>query len=209
MIDCPNGDVRDVLPDYVNARLDAARHAAVERHLLSCEACREEVELLRDLRATMLRAPVVNVDAIAAAIPAHRAPARRGWTTSWRAVAAIVAIAIGGTSIALLRDDAPTDSVARPAQVVVEPRPAVDSSALAVSPGDSGASSRRTIAARPAAPVAPAAQPRELAMAGGTIGDLSDVELSALVEGIESLDALPSADVDDAEPASVGAQEES
>ncbi|HEU4720905.1 MAG TPA: hypothetical protein VFS59_06040, partial [Gemmatimonadaceae bacterium] len=76
-------------------------------------------------------------------------------------------------------------------------------------PGDTGAPRGRTTAAPSAAPSTPAAQPRELAMAGGTIGELSDGELSALVEGIESLDALPSADVDDAEPASVGSPEES
>jgi hypothetical protein len=47
----------------------------------------------------------------------------------------------------------------------------------------------------------------ELAMAAGAIGELSDRELSALVEGIESLDGLPSTEVEGAEPVSVGARE--
>ena len=33
MIDCPNGGVRDALPDYLNDRLDAARRRQVESHL--------------------------------------------------------------------------------------------------------------------------------------------------------------------------------
>ena len=45
-------------------------------------------------------------------------------------------------------------------------------------------------------------------MAGGAIGELSDGELSALVEGIESLEALPSAEVESAEPLAAGVQEE-
>ena len=49
---------------------------------------------------------------------------------------------------------------------------------------------------------------RELAMAGGTITDLSDGELSALVDGIESLDAVPSTEVEGEEPMSLGRQED-
>jgi hypothetical protein len=37
---------------------------------------------------------------------------------------------------------------------------------------------------------------RELAMSGGSLNDLSDRELSSLLKEIESLDALPSTDVE-------------
>ena len=177
MIDCTNGDVRDVLPDYVNDRLGAHPRAEVERHLESCALCRDEVTLLRDLRVTIRRAPAVDVDAIAAAIPPYRAPVRRGWTAGWRAAAAIAAITVGGTSIALLRDEAPTDRV-------VVPRP------VAQAPG----------------PSAPPAS-RELVMAGGSISDLSDGELSALVDDLESLDALPLTEVYGTQPLPLSAQE--
>ena len=40
MIDCPNGDVRDALPDYLHDRLDTARRRQVESHLAGCDACR-------------------------------------------------------------------------------------------------------------------------------------------------------------------------
>src|SRR5512140_1830353 len=73
MNDCPNADVRDLLPD----RLDEAARAMVESHLEGCADCRAELALLRDVRASLRRAPALNVAAIAAAIPAYHAPVRR------------------------------------------------------------------------------------------------------------------------------------
>jgi anti-sigma factor RsiW len=203
MIDCPNGDVRDVLPDYVNDRLDAPRRFEVEAHLASCASCRDEVELLRDLRATMRRTPTVNAEAIVAAIPPYRAPVRHGWATGWRTAAAIAAIAVGGASFALLRDEAPTHpgvertAIAPPSRERIDSPPSSGLPPVAQVPGGSRSS-------------APASTPtRELAMAGSAIGELSDGELSVLVEGLESLDALPATEVDGAEPLPASALEDS
>ena len=204
MTDCPNGDVRDVLPDYVNGRLDAHRRGEVDRHVESCAACRDEVQLLRGLRATLRRAPSVDVEAIAAAIPPYRAPVGRGWATGWRTAAAIAAIAIGGTSLALLRDDAPNDRDDRTDRIAQAPTPNVDSGPSAALP---------SVAAAPGGPSgqqAPVpARARELVVAGAVIGDLSDGELSALVDDLESLDALPSAEIEGAQPLVLSEQEES
>jgi hypothetical protein len=205
MIDCPNGDVRDVLPDYVNDGLDAHARAEVERHLETCAACRDEVALLRGLRATLRRAPAVDVGAISAAIPPYRAPVSRGWSAGWRTAAAIAAIAVGGTSIALLRDDAPTDRDVPPvpgasaSANVVDPTPAAPVPSVAQVP-----------VRGPSTDSVPApARARELALAGAAIGDLSDGELSALMDDLESLDALPSAEVEGPQPLTLSAQEES
>ncbi|HKH90987.1 MAG TPA: zf-HC2 domain-containing protein [Gemmatimonadaceae bacterium] len=212
MIDCPNGDVRDLLPDFLHGRLDVSRRAEVERHLAGCEACRDELSLLRDLRATMDRVPRVRVDAIAAAIPPYRVPVRRSWATSWRTAAAIAAIAVGGTSIALLRDSG--SDVARSATpgagAEAESSPDRSSGGVVAAAPSSGSAARTSASVERAAP-APASTPGdrgELAMAGGTIGELSDGELSALVEGIESLEALPSAEAESVEPLAAGVQEE-
>jgi len=205
MTDCPNGEVRDALPDYLNDRLDTARRREVESHLAGCDACREELALLRTLRVTMRRAPAVNVEAIAAAIPAYRAPVRRGWSAGWRVAAAVAALAVGGTSIALLRartSDKPVD-VSPYVIGVRTPRP---DPAPAAAPPSTRAVQAPTRPAPVAAPIQPVAA-RELAMASGSIGELSDAELSALVDDIESLDALPTADVEGAEPVSVAAPE--
>ena len=209
MTDCPNGEVRDALPDYLNDRLDAARRREVEAHLTGCATCREELSLLRALRATVRRAPAVDAEAIAASIPAYRAPVRRRWATSGRIAAAIVAIAVGGTSIVLLRDRPPAGPVepSRPiaeAPVAVAPEPSPDSAPIVATPMAEAPVAGRAI---PEPTSGGAAAARELAIAGGSIADLSDRELSALVEGIESLDGLPSAEVEAPEPVSIPAQE--
>ena len=189
----------------MNERLGAQARADVERHLESCAACRDEVELLRGLRATLRRAPTVDVGAIAAAIPPYRAPVGRGRATGWRTAAAIAAIAVGGASIALLRDDGPDDrglesgAIAQAPTPRVDPAPASDVPPVAPSP-------RGDRSTDPALAPVPA---RELALAGATIGDLSDVELSALLADLESLEALPSTEVEGVQPLSLSAQEES
>jgi hypothetical protein len=213
MIDCPNGDVRDLLPDFLHGRLDASRHAEVEQHLAGCEVCREELSLLRDLRATMSGAPRVHVDALAAAIPPYRAPARRGWVTGWRAAAAIVAIIVGGTSVALLRDRGAESAEPETTRVAVvaEGVPAGhDTGIVATVPESPGGPVQRQPDGGPSAPgpTSASANRGELAMAGGAIGELSDGELSALVEGIESLEAIPSAEVEGAETLDAGVQGE-
>lgn len=206
MIDCSNGDVRDALPEYVNDRLDAARRREVEAHLAGCDACRDEVVLLRALRTTLRRAPAVDAAAIAAAIPAYHVPARRGWATNWRVAAAVVAIAAGGTSIAVLRARTPSNGGADVSPYVRTAAAPRHDSIVAVAPP------RSAVVHTPGRP-APAPQPvaaaatRELAMAGGSISDLSDGELSALVRELESLDGVISAEVDGAEPASLGSPE--
>jgi len=212
MIDCPNGDVRDLLPDFLHGRLDASRRADVEQHLAECEACREELSLLADLRETMRRVPSMPVDAIAAAIPPYRAPVRRGWTTGWRTAAAVAAIAAGGTSVALLHDrDARSMGAASPTVFVAIDAPRAHDPAAG---RDSVLRSPERVAAVPGIePSAPRAassstRSRELAMGGGAIGELSDGELAALVDGIESLDALPSTDVEGSEAAGPGSRED-
>jgi anti-sigma factor RsiW len=192
MIDCPNGELRDLLPDLLHGRLDGSARATVEAHLAGCADCRAELELLREVRGTLRRGPTMDVAAITAAIPPYRAPARRS-LGRWGAAAAATLIAIGGTSVAIA-NRVGDRAVAVPAQagaeqtVVTTPsRP--DSYAVVTEPTPARATST------PAASTAP----RELAV-GGAVGDLSDGELSMLLDGIESLDVLPLAEVENGLP---------
>src|SRR6476646_10419900 len=105
MTDCPNGDVRDLLPDLLHDRLAPAVRQEVEAHVRDCAECRNELALLRSMRSSLRRAPVVDVAAIASAIPAYRTATRRTWG-GWRAAAAIVILALGGTSVVVLQRDA-------------------------------------------------------------------------------------------------------
>lgn len=203
MIDCPNGELRDLLPDYLHDRLDASNRASVERHLATCTACQDELALLRDLRGTLHRAPRIDVAAVAAAIPAYRPAARERRATGWRVAAAIAAIAIGGASITLLRHGERIQQTAQaPIAVPTTQTPTGSPTGMTQQPAQQPPASPREAAAPAAVPVvksAPAPSGEELAMAAGTIADLSDGELSDLLGELESLDAVPSADVESTE----------
>ena len=64
MTDCPNAEIRDLLPDLVHGRLDATARADVERHVRDCDDCAAEVTLLRELRTAFHASPRVDVAAI-------------------------------------------------------------------------------------------------------------------------------------------------
>ena len=184
MTDCPNGDVRDLLPDLVHDRLAPDVRRDVETHVRSCADCQQELALLRSMRMSLRRGPAVNIAAIAAAIPAYRAPARHSWA-GWRAAAAIMILAAGGTSVAVLGrgSDGGVDS----------PRVG-DSSIPTVAP--SPTSHDTAWPSIPATAVAAVSASRELATGNSAIGDLNDGELSTLLKDLETLEVIPSVDVD-------------
>ena len=200
MNDCPNGDVRDLLPDLMHDRLDATTRRTVEAHLESCADCRAELALLRDLRASMSATPAIDVGAIAAAIPARRARTKPVWR-DWRIAASIAVLAVGGTSVALV-NRAPEPVIS---SLVGGSDPAPDApSTPRVVPVDSPAKTAQVAAAMPrqqVKPVVPAptrvvASSHELHVAEGSLGELSEDELTSLLKEIEALDALPSTDVE-------------
>ena len=201
MIDCPNGEVRDQLPDYLHDRLESSARMSVERHLADCAACRDELALLRDLRGTLQRAPRIDVAAVAAAIPAYRPAARKSWASGWRIAAAITVIAVGGTSIALLRrPERPTQVARNSVAAPTSHAPAVGPASLPPVVKEPVPQPEQKVArAEPSAKTAPVPKGEELAMAGGTISDLSDGELSDLIGDLDSLDAVPSTDVESTE----------
>jgi anti-sigma factor RsiW len=199
MTDCPNGDIRDLLPDLLHGRLDATDRARVEQHVATCSACTAELALLRDLRSTMRRTPAIDSAKIAAAIPAYRAPVRQRSWGGWRAAAAIAAIAVGGTSIAIVgreqRADVRSDVRTAPVETTVaQIAPSNAPESASHPPVSDDPSPRTSTPSGTATPVV--TEPVSLAMTGGAIGELSDGELSTLVKEIESLDALPSEDVE-------------
>ena len=205
MNDCPNVDVRDLLPDLVHGRLDAAARAMVEAHVANCTDCAAELELLRQLRGAQ-RTPTVDIASIVAAVPAYRTP-RRSWV-GWRAAAVITVMVAGASSVAVLQRGVPASTGVgmhtSPAPVSVsipQPGPTTTPKVAAGVPRSQPSESIRSTApvtdAIPAAPMPPVSGAvRELAMGGGTIGDLDDRELASLLKDIESLDAVPSVEVE-------------
>ena len=210
MTDCPNAEIRDVLPDLVHGRLGAATRADVERHVLHCAECAAEVALLRELRSAFQASPRVDVAAITAAVPSYRRQGSRSWI-GWRTAATITVLVAGGSSVAVLQRGggtlvdsarsmpAVTASSAVPAREATLPVPAV-ATATPKSPAVAETTPRiEKPAARPeTVPPVRDAGARELAVGGGAMNDLNDRQLTSLLKDIESLDGLPTLEVDNA-----------
>jgi anti-sigma factor RsiW len=202
MTDCPNADVRDLLPDLLHGRLDEETRARVEGHLDQCADCAAELALLRELRDSMRHHPAVDVGAVVAAIPAAR-PVRRSWV-GWR-IAAAVTVLVGGAGSLLVLRDGGTRYADSTRQQYMETPPVMVTPALP-SPAETSATQKSAAARAPQSPVtekaavrvADVSTPRELAMGGSSMGDLSDRELDALLKAIDRLDAVPSTDVENA-----------
>jgi hypothetical protein len=69
MTECNDGDVRDLLPDYVAGTLARARQDYVEAHVASCAECADEAALLRVVRSVRPRGVDIDVSRIVAALP--------------------------------------------------------------------------------------------------------------------------------------------
>lgn len=105
MTDCPNTEIRDLLPDMLHETLPVHVRARVHEHLIECAACTDELELLSVVHALdpvpeFRRASAAA--AAAAAVAVAVAPEKRGRWMSLpplvRIAAAIALLAIGGAS---------------------------------------------------------------------------------------------------------------
>jgi hypothetical protein len=84
--------VRDLLPDLVADRLSGAQSALVHEHVASCQACADELDLVRSIRADAVVLPVQLEGRVLNALRSDRRPS---WFTPGRAaLAAPVAFAL-------------------------------------------------------------------------------------------------------------------
>jgi len=168
MIECPRGDIRDLLPDLLHDRLSAATRAEVEHHVAECTACAAELELLDAMRSALSRPGGVDVNRIVAAvrggaIDRRGAPRVHPRRSDWRVAAAAAVLITGGLTLAVVQR-APVPS--RPAPPVSAPTQHGDQS--------------------------PASGPG--LMFGGGFADLSDGDLEQLLQAVDSLSTLPAVD---------------
>jgi anti-sigma factor RsiW len=191
VIDCVNGEIRDLLPDFVHGSLDVRQRREVDAHVRGCDPCAAEVSLLRELSAS-LRAPERKLDvaAIVAALPAP--PARRTgpqlvveekgfrrrglMANRWLRYAAAVAVLIGAGSVLATRTSL----------ITMGPRPVVAEVPSDVAPVTEPAGSRQV------ATIAANAEATEIAtpIAAG----LTNAELEGLLDEISSLESAPPAE---------------
>jgi len=211
MSDCPNAEMRDLLPDLLHERLDASLRAAVTAHVGACEDCRAELMLLEGVQRMLTKqTPRVDVTYVVGALPlasrkhaagqpAARVAPQRRWA-DWRVAAAVAVLAVGGTSAALMeRSNAiviPGDTVqvvrsnptpepvqATPATVAGNPTPAPERAAAAQSTAHTRIRSTDTEQVATTA--------NDGLGVGRSIGDMSQKQLRALLDDIGSMQAVP------------------
>lgn len=121
MRECEDKTMQQALPAFRARRLDAAEAEAVRKHLVTCEACALELELLTTARAVVERAtPTIDitrlVDTVSAAVRsgagAHPSSAdprgvaartRRWWTSRQFLAAAASILVVVSLSIPVVR----------------------------------------------------------------------------------------------------------
>lgn len=110
MTDCPNVQMRELLPDLRHHALSASDRADVEAHLTECADCAAELAVLRSAHHVMsaVRVPAIDIRSIVAALPrpvslhVSRSVPRRS-RTLFRIAAAVSFISLGGISVAVAR----------------------------------------------------------------------------------------------------------
>jgi hypothetical protein len=193
MNDCSNANIRDQLPDLLHDRLSVSARAAVMAHVDGCMDCRDELELLRDVRGALVaQTPRVDIAYVIGALP--KAPTRsavvasarashRRWA-DWRVAATVTILIAGGSSVALLNrapNAQPVDTLAHSvpiAEVGSSATPPAANTASANTQSAKSSSSEEQNATSDAGP-------------DGRFGGLSGAQLKALLGEIDRLEAVP------------------
>jgi hypothetical protein len=214
MSECTNGELRDLLPELVNGRLDAEMQHRVEAHVASCTECAEELELLRSLRASLTREPAIDTQRIAAAVRAHtggaanRGASRAGITPRWRvAIAAAALFAAGALSYVVGTHRAHgTENVAvvHTSPVGIEdtagrapPAPETAHAPLVTSPRLAPVQTPpEQVAVAPPRVSPPVTAPPTVTSIGmiENLSDLSDDDVRTLTASLDGLSSIPDAD---------------
>lgn len=185
MNSCMEIETREMLPDLLHGKLDASARARVEKHVAGCEECREELEVLRTVKAAAIFAPTIDVNRVVGHIapytriaPEVEAPARSR-VVSWLVAASFLVVIAGGGSLLVVQQK---DSIAPYATVT--PSQPVD-----VVP------TRVTVPSAGVNDVASIERPVVHALAlGAGVETLSDSDLRQLMTDMDSFDALPASE---------------
>ena len=109
MNSCMEIETREMLPDLLHGKLDASERARVEKHVAGCEECREELDVLRTVKAAAIFAPTIDVNRVVGHIapyakitPEVEAPARSRMV-SWLVAASFLVVIAGGGSLLVVQ----------------------------------------------------------------------------------------------------------
>ena len=194
MSECVSPEMRDLLPDFVNGRLDAERAAEISAHLIECAECAAEVELLRLVVASAPTTHSMDIDRIASALPTRT---RHGFVLH------------RGAHTSQLASSATKPAITRSSRVWSRPAVKVAAGVAIVAAGGLSLLVGRDVL-RPEAQVgqAPYQQTRQVAVASvaglslaGELEELSDEHVVTLLSEIDGMDGLPAAEPESLEPA--------
>lgn len=217
MTECDNAAIRDVLPDFVAGMLPADERERVQAHLEGCDACTDEVVLLRAMRAARPLAPAIDVARIVNALPrvgtplrlvtdtaprdasVRALPARRSIARSplVRMAAAVAVAAIGGWSVLSNQGGVAGagSSVAAAGSPVVTSTPVPDpalpdvgASTATVAMNDTQAAASR------ASGTSATGTTRATAISIGDLSEFSDDDLERMLDRLDKWDGATSAE---------------
>ncbi len=163
----PNGEIRDLLPEFVHDRLPPAEAARVREHLAQSDELRAEAELVRAL-GQAVATPRVDIGRISAGVIAQTIrpaagtvpiAARRQNTRRWLRAAALLLMVGSASAVIVQRAFGPGGAV----EVSPDSASAVASAELALTTD---------------------------------VSDLGDADLAALEQAVASLEAAPSSDAE-------------
>lgn len=197
MHDCSNGLTRDLLPLWVHGALTKSEAGAVAAHVAGCDACASEVRLMQGV-AVALQVPAPDAARIAASLPtARHVRARAVRARRWRFAAAASFLMVASVSLIRLRErpSTPAASTASTASEVTTLAVIADPPMPLVVPMEN-------------VPVTLDA-PEGASLPGfSSVAELSDAQLRVLLNDLETLKALPSAEPEAGPPGLVYATPE-
>jgi len=205
--------MQDLLPDYVSASLDATAAALVEQHLSICDPCRDDIAVLRLVRAVRPKSVPIDVAQIVANLPrptptlrlvrssSEAAPVvasnttaarpRRRWSASvWQVAAAVGVMIVGGTSLVVSRNSPHSLTSARSSDAQLAE---AAESALARTSGAAGTMPSATVAILDSpSGIGSTARESRVSVSYGDLGNYSEAELQHMLDRLEKWDGTSS-----------------
>lgn len=107
MNNCIDTEISELLPDLLHESLGGDTRRRVEAHLATCESCREELEVLRTVKAAAVFAPTIDTARVVQQILPYRMivpgveQPKRTRVVSWLVAAGLALAVVGGGSLVL------------------------------------------------------------------------------------------------------------
>ncbi|MGQ0640655.1 MAG: hypothetical protein ACT4P6_07775 [Gemmatimonadaceae bacterium] len=188
MSDCPNVEMRDMLPELLHGRLAVAHAAQVREHVALCAECAGELELLERVRRSYATTPAIDTAAIVQALPS---PSRRRAAPSARRLYSLGVLRLAAAVVFVIAGALVLRTVVRGAAGGGDAGDTIGP--LVQQPVDT---TQLLLPDNPSAREPQPASPRVLAMSLSEVDDMEADELETLLGALDRIDAAPIAEPD-------------